>query len=425
MPRLYVYSRVSTLRQITGHGLTGQDEARERWLADNQKKFDLELVEDYRDLGISGRGKNVTEGKMGLILDGVESGKIPTGSWLAVDSLDRISRDELIEAHYLVSGIIRAGIIIVTIADGMIFDRSEKEKMMFNLLISLVTLARSSNESEAKSFRGLRNWVAKRAEAETGKPMTAMTPAWIDLDDSGCLVLNQHAETVRAIFEFAGEGFGTSLIVQKLNAEGRTSLAVDRRKDGGKWSRRYITLILANRSVLGEFRPGRKNQGLGDKRVPTGTVIPNYFPPAITPALWLKAQASLADRKPLDIRPRRSNFSNLFAGLCRCVACGEAMTICHRPKPSNLSYLRCPGRFNTKTCTEGRAYSYHALEKAVFDLLPVILFDPPEPSDGQAIALTEKADCLKIAIERTSTARKSNCSTPHLDAVSQGNPPAQ
>ena len=128
MPRLYVYSRVSTLRQMTGHGLTGQDEARERWLADNQEKYDLELVEDYRDLGISGRGKNVTEGKMGLILDGIKSGKIPTGSWLAVDSLDRISRDELIEAHYLVSGIIRAGIIIVTIADGIIFDRSEKEK---------------------------------------------------------------------------------------------------------------------------------------------------------------------------------------------------------------------------------------------------------------------------------------------------------
>ena len=79
---------------------------------------------------------------------------------------------------------------------------------------------------------------------------------------------------------------------------------------------------------------------------------------------------------------------------------------CHRPKPSNLSYLRCPGRFNTKTCAEGRAYSYHALEKAVFELLPHILFYPPEPFDVQAVALTEKADCLKVAIERTSTARK-------------------
>ena len=205
MPRLYVYSRVRTLRQMTGHGLTGQDEARERWLADNQKKYDLELVEDYRDLGISGRGKNVTEkGKMGLILDGIESGRYPNWIMAGGGQLDRISRDELIEAHYLVSGIIRAGIIIVTIADGMIFDRSEKEKMMFNLLISLVTLARSSNESEAKSFRGLRNWVAKRAEAETGKPMTAMTPAWIDLDEFGCLVLNQHAETVRAILSLRG-----------------------------------------------------------------------------------------------------------------------------------------------------------------------------------------------------------------------------
>jgi hypothetical protein len=34
---------------------------------------------------------------------------------------------------------------------------------------------------------------------------------------------------VRAIFELAGEGSGTSLIVRKLNAEGRTSMAADRR----------------------------------------------------------------------------------------------------------------------------------------------------------------------------------------------------
>jgi hypothetical protein len=47
MPRLCVYSRVTTLGQLTGHGPTGQDEARERWLADNQEKYDLELVEDY------------------------------------------------------------------------------------------------------------------------------------------------------------------------------------------------------------------------------------------------------------------------------------------------------------------------------------------------------------------------------------------
>jgi hypothetical protein len=45
----------------------------------------------------------------------------------------------------------------------MIFDRSDKERMMFNLLISLVVLARSSNESDNKSRNGLKLWAANSA----------------------------------------------------------------------------------------------------------------------------------------------------------------------------------------------------------------------------------------------------------------------
>lgn len=194
MPLAYLYSRVSTPRQIDGLGLRRQSEERDKWIA-ARPELNLPVVEDYTDLGLSGRGKARTEGKLSLILDAINTGKIPVGSYLIVDSLDRITREELIDAYSLILGIIRAGIIIVTVGDGMVYDRSEREKTMFQLMISLVVLARSSNESDAKSDRGLKNWAIKRKLAETGKPLTRMTPAWITYDDNQeCFALNEHAE---------------------------------------------------------------------------------------------------------------------------------------------------------------------------------------------------------------------------------------
>jgi hypothetical protein len=121
-----------------------------------------------------------------------------------------------------------------------------------------------------------------------------------------------------------------------LIAEGREPMATGQRKDGGKWSRRYVALILENRAVLGEFAPGTKNRETNDKRVLTGKVIPHYFAP-VSPRifdLWTSAEAVKTDRKVIDTRNRRGDFTSLFAGLCRCVSCGSSMTIVHRAHSS-------------------------------------------------------------------------------------------
>jgi hypothetical protein len=297
----------------------------------------------------------------------------------------------------------------------MIFDRSDKEGMMFNLLISLVVLARSSNESDNKSRNGLKLWAAKRADAEaSGIKLSAMTPAWIDTKKTALgekvirreFSVNRHAETVERIFELRSQGLGTALIVQNLIAEGREPMATGQRKDGGKWSHRYAALILENRAVLGEFAPGTKNHETNDKRVLTGKVIPHYFPP-VSPRifdLWTSAEAVKTDRKVIDTRNRRGDFTNLFAGLCRYVSCGSSMTIVHRAHSSKLAYLRCPARYNEKTCADGRSYPYPALEAAVLDNFSLMFFDPIEKDYDSA--LDNRAATLKLEIEMATTARR-------------------
>jgi DNA invertase Pin-like site-specific DNA recombinase len=62
------------------------------------------LVENYRDLGVSAfRGKNADHGALKAFLDRVESGLIQPGSYLIVESLDRLSRTDITYALQLVS----------------------------------------------------------------------------------------------------------------------------------------------------------------------------------------------------------------------------------------------------------------------------------------------------------------------------------
>ena len=269
--------------------------------------------------------------------------------------------------------------------------------------------------SDNKSRNGLKLWSAKRADAEaSGIALSAMTPAWIDTEKttlgekviSRKFSLNRHADTVERIFELRAQGLGTALIVQNLIAEGREPMATGQRKDGGRWSRRYVALILENRAVLGEFAPGTKNHETNDKRVLTGKVIPHYFPP-VSPRifdLWIRAQAVRTDRKVIDTRNRRGDFTNLFAGLCRCVSCGSAMTIVHRAQSSKLTYLRCPARYAEKTCAEGRSYPYPALEAAVLENFSLMLFDPIEKDSDSAF--DSRAATLKLEIEVATNARR-------------------
>jgi DNA invertase Pin-like site-specific DNA recombinase len=52
-----------------------------------------------KDAGLSAfDGSNITRGKLGRFLDDVQAGRIPRGSSLIVESLDRLSRQGIIES---------------------------------------------------------------------------------------------------------------------------------------------------------------------------------------------------------------------------------------------------------------------------------------------------------------------------------------
>ncbi|AQS61049.1 hypothetical protein AGRHK599_LOCUS2061 [Rhizobium rhizogenes] len=361
--RAYSYVRMSTRKQLRGDSLRRQLE-RSKTFADEHS---LLLDDSLQDLGVSAwRGRNFKTGALGRFLSMVESGEIPKGSYLLIESLDRLSREAVPDALTLFMAIINAGIIIATLGeDRQIYSRDRLNGDWTKLIIGLAVMSRGHEESQTKSERISAVAKRKREQAREGKGhITSITPAWIDAKRIDAnryeFTLNHHAETVRAIYEMAMRGLGATAIARKLNVDGVPAF---KSKDG--WYQSIIKALLTRHDVIGTFQPHRMQDG---KRVPDGDPIEGYFPAAIEKDLFLRVQAMRSNPG----RPGRKGdmFANLFTGLCHCAHCGGPMTMkLSRVKGNeNGRYLVCANYVRGHRCKDGkRHFRYEPLEAVILD----------------------------------------------------------
>ncbi|HKK96552.1 MAG TPA: recombinase family protein, partial [Marivita sp.] len=107
----YSYLRISTDRQLSGDGIRRQLEQSKTYA----EQHDYELVDTLQDIGVSAfKGKNAKEGALGMFIAAIDDGDIEKGSVLIVESLDRLSRDNVLTAFNQFTNIIQKGIGIVT-----------------------------------------------------------------------------------------------------------------------------------------------------------------------------------------------------------------------------------------------------------------------------------------------------------------------
>jgi DNA invertase Pin-like site-specific DNA recombinase len=175
-PKAYSYVRMSTDLQLKGDSLRRQREASRKYAAEHK----LELVEEFdlHDIGVSAySGKNIASGAFGRFLNAVRDGKIEKGSYLLVESFDRMSRQEPMMALKPFMEIVEAGLILVTLDDERVFAG----KISFeDLIISIAKMSRANEESARKSDRLAQAWKAKRAVVAKEK-LTARCPSWLRL----------------------------------------------------------------------------------------------------------------------------------------------------------------------------------------------------------------------------------------------------
>lgn len=356
--KAYSYLRISTPAQEMGDGVRRQIEGSIRYA----QEHGYELVETFQDLGVSGfKGKNSKEGALGEILKAIDDGRIEPDSVLIVESLDRLSREDAFTAFQQFSHILEKHIAIVTLMDGQFYSKKSLTSNNNNvglLFTSLGIMLRANEESEAKSKRLKAAWEQKRAKISE-RVLTEKAPAWLvkKVDGSGFEIDEAKAQIVREIFQMCIDGVGIYSIARILNTSGTHSPIAT----ANRWNNSYISKILHNRATLGEFQPNRVVSG---KRVPTGEVFPNYYPPIIDEDTFLLAHASLNGRK-IDGGGRKGvSLSNLFTGMAACGKCGGNLIFRNKGrKPKGGLYLRCQNAILTNGC-DRPAWRYEEFEES-------------------------------------------------------------
>ena len=333
--RAYSYVRFSSPEQERGDSLRRQVEQSEAYCQAHGLTLDDSLR--LTDRGLSAfHGAHRIKGALGEFHRLVEAGEVEPGSVLLVESLDRLSREQVLEALTQFTGLIRAGVRVVTLADRMEYDQDSINANFGQLLMSLVIMSRAHEESKIKSFRGRESWDRKRREAGNGhRPLTARCPAWLRLADGRFEVIPEVAEAIRKIFLMKLAGKGSDGIVQEMNRNGAW-------KPKKGWRKSYVVKLLHNnRAMLGEFQPHRKVEG---KRVPEGDPIPDYFPAIVEPDLFNQVQAAIQYNRAIsgNAGGRNGPINNLFGHLAKCAHCrGPMAYVAKGVPPKGGSYLVC------------------------------------------------------------------------------------
>jgi Resolvase, N terminal domain len=139
-PRAYSYVRFSTPEQAKGASYERQIEMAQAYA----RERGLQLAETtYKDLGVSAfRHKNAETGALRAFLKAVEDGDIPAGSYLLVESLDRLTREAILEAQSLFGLIISAGITIITLLDRKEYSKAGINSAPTDLILAIVLMMR-------------------------------------------------------------------------------------------------------------------------------------------------------------------------------------------------------------------------------------------------------------------------------------------
>lgn len=355
--KAYSYLRFSTPEQEKGDSLRRQTTLAREYAQRSGLELDATLT--FRDLGVSAfHGRNVEAGHLGEFLQAVKAGIVARGSYLLVESLDRISRRAARKALRALEDICDEGITVVTLADGREYTRDNLDNDPTSLLMSILIFMRANEESETKARRLRAAWKQKRATAKERK-LTAACPAWLRLngDRTHFEVIEKRAAVVRRIFALTLKGEGQHAIAQRLNNE-----KVPPFRGGRFWHRSYIVKLLGNPAVIGTYVPHTQEHHGGKKiRKPQEPIL-NYYPAIVRKEVFQRVQT--LRNNPQRGKHAHTPISNILGGIARCSKCGSSMTLTN--KGEGWRYYVCTKAKAGAGCTY-RTVRYQDVERAIIE----------------------------------------------------------
>lgn len=290
------------------------------------------------------------------------------------ENLSRFSRSGNRKTMQRIEQILDAGIQIHIAEDDLILmEADDLDNLDFSILANVKNFGNKDYTNKlTREIRSVKK--SQREEIRTnGRVFTSLMPAWLKTEGriynmgklvaTGKIVPVTEAEgtgkdrkipvsVVREIFHMAALGYGSPRILKELNGRGQGL------------SRTWISKLLNNRAVLGEFQPCKMVNG---KQVPDGAlIVDTYYPRIISDAEWNDARRAVdaknywdSDKRKISFQNRRQNDWSLFGKIVRDVTDGNAV---------NVWFDKCGGNKNPvirNPDVSGRRVRYDFFEKAV------------------------------------------------------------
>ncbi|WP_188015305.1 recombinase family protein [Vibrio harveyi] len=375
--KAYSYIRFSTTRQKKGDSLRRQTELAERYAI--QQGLCLQDL-SFEDLGVSAyRGSNSIEGALSCFIAAVRDGEIDRGSWLLVESVDRLSRQATEDALSLFTTIINLGITLVTLQDCEVYRKGELS--MSKLMLLLVKAQAAFEESDKKGKRSKANWDTKRAKMRAGKKFkVATTPQWLTWDKAKerYEIKQEAAATLQRLFNLTIDGYGARAIASTFNDEAIPML----NGAPAKWLASTVNRLQNDKKVIGIYQP--KSRGLDGSRTPIGAPVENFYPSVIDKQDFYEAmRIRESKRRGESGSYRRGSMRNLFTGLLRCGLCGNPLHVVQQNNKARVERYGVQYRLVCSTKKElgcaSASIKYLTFERMVSSALAYI----PELMAGQ------------------------------------------
>jgi DNA invertase Pin-like site-specific DNA recombinase len=393
--RCISYVRFSRRDQAGGAGRARQLELSAAWCQTHGYALDDSL--HLEDLGVSAfRSKHATEGALAGFLQAVKGGRVKRGTVLLVESLDRLSRDQIGTALSQFLDLLGRGVEIVTFVPERHYTPASINDLG-SLLEPLVIMSRAYEESKMKSHRSKDAWSRKRRAVTEGRLAVYghAPPAWLtpQADGSGYRLVPDRAKAVRLMFDLAEEGHGVRAIAIHLRAKRVPSWT------GRDWTARAVQRILRSRVTIGEWQtyyegevprdPKDPDGTTAKRRLPVGDPVPGHYPAAVTEGQFQRVQDALG-RRLVSRRGRKGkDVANLFTGLLHDARDGTPMHLSKEHDRKGTTKLVSSGAVKGLEGSSYAAFPYPLFEDAfltfVSELKPSDVAGPgPDGPDGLA-----------------------------------------
>jgi DNA invertase Pin-like site-specific DNA recombinase len=333
MPKAISYLRFSAMHQGKGSSISRQREMIERWLSENPtyEESSLSKVDHGRS---AYDGENLKHG-FGSIIKSIEYGDILEGDCILVEAIDRIGRLSYWEMHTLIGKIIAAGVTIITLEDGIEYNKETADSNPTTLMLLTAKISQAHDFSKKLSNRLLAAYRNKRAKALSGVPIRIVNAYWLNKEG---LVDQYKGEIVKACIDLYLSGKGTRGIVLELLSK-YPELETCHPTTLKRW--------FANPALIGTWHN-------------KGDPIEGVFEPLIDIVTWSKIQKTLKDRT------RKSSPAEKYelSGLVQCDVCKGKFYFSRQPyKDRVIIYANCSTllKRGSHFCNNNKTWPYPVL----------------------------------------------------------------